>query len=345
VFVALPVGGCSDESVGAGGNGGTGGTAGNEFPCTEQGIRDAIAEGAGPHTFSCNGPTIAMTAAEIVVDNDVILDGEGNLTVDGNDQHRVFSVAEGVTAALRGLTVTGGSAGPGPKTIRTGAGISNHGMLALTDSTVSGNTIGWGSGGGIWNDGTLILMRTTVSENSVTAPGAAGGGIANTGRLALTDSTVSGNTSWLVDACDGTGIANRGTLTITNSTVAGAASPPCVIFNGDFAMLTITNSVLDGDCGGDTIRSYGYNIESPGDTCGFAQQTDQVNVSADHLMLGRLQDNGGPTETRALLPGSVAIDKVPAADCVDVDGEPLTTDQRGFPRDSLCDLGAFEVQP
>jgi hypothetical protein len=44
-------------------------------------------------------------------------------------------------------------------------------------------------------------------------------------------------------------------------------------------------------------------------------------------------------------PGSVAIDVIPGAECLDADGQPLTTDQRGFPRDSTCDVGAFEVQP
>ena len=58
-----------------------------------------------------------------------------------------------------------------------------------------------------------------------------------------------------------------------------------------------------------------------------------------------LQDNGGATETHALFEGSVAIDVIPAEDCLDAYGEPLTTDQRGFPRDSMCDVGAFEVQP
>ena len=53
--------------------------------------------------------------------------------------------------------------------------------------------------------------------------------------------------------------------------------------------------------------------------------------------------------THALLPGSVAIDWIPEADCVDADGAPLTTDQRGEPRPepsgTMCDVGAFELQP
>jgi hypothetical protein len=71
------------------------------FHCTEQGIRDAIAEGEGPHFFACDGPTTVETDTTVVIDNDVILDGEGNLTVDGQLSHRVFDVNKDVTAELR----------------------------------------------------------------------------------------------------------------------------------------------------------------------------------------------------------------------------------------------------
>jgi hypothetical protein len=64
-----------------------------------------------------------------------------------------------------------------------------------------------------------------------------------------------------------------------------------------------------------------------------------VSVTAEQLNLEPLQDNGGPTMTHALGAGSVAIDWIPADMC-EVD-----TDHRGFPRDSMCDVGAFEVQP
>jgi len=65
-------------------------------------------------------------------------------------------------------------------------------------------------------------------------------------------------------------------------------------------------------------------------------------------MLGPLQDNGGRAMTHALGAGSVAIDQIPAADCVDPDGAPLKTDQRGEPHpagaESKCDIGSCEVQ-
>jgi len=131
----------------------------------------------------------------------------------------------------------------------------------------------------------------------------------------MTSSTVSGN-----QATNGGGISSSGAL-------------------------TLTNALIEGDCSffGPHI-SGGGNLESPEGTCGFDQPTDQPNVSADDLKLGPLADNGGLTETRALLPGSVAIDQ--AEDCLDADDAPLTTDQRGIvrPQGSTCDVGAFELE-
>ncbi|NNE17256.1 MAG: hypothetical protein HKN10_02155 [Myxococcales bacterium] len=133
-------------------------------------------------------------------------------------------------------------------------------------------------------------------------------------------------------------------MTLTNSTVSGNTGG----FSGgmeNFGTMTLTNSLVSDDCRGD-ITSNGYNIESPGDTCGFDQLTDQANVGADDLKLGPLQDNEGPTETHALGEGSVAIDVIPEVDCVDADSAPLTTDQRGVerPQGDACDVGAVEME-
>ena len=56
-----------------------------------------------------------------------------------------------------------------------------------------------------------------------------------------------------------------------------------------------------------------------------------------------LQDNGGPTLTHALRWGSEAIDAT-AGGCIDPDGPPMTTDQRGASRPFgvSCDIGSFE---
>jgi hypothetical protein len=102
--------------------------------------------------------------------------------------------------------------------------------------------------------------------------------------------------------------------------------------------MTLQGTLISGACESG-VTSLGYNIESPGNTCGFNHETDQVDVTEEDLNLGPLQDNGGPTETHALLPGSVAIDVIPVVMCE------VTEDQRGEPRPggSMCDVGAFEV--
>jgi hypothetical protein len=387
-----------------------------------------------------------VTEAEIIIDNDVILDGEGNLTVDGNEDHRVLSVPEGVTAELHGFAVTGGRSTPssypdagggitnlGTLTVthstvsgNSDGGIGQHGdgpTLTLTDSTVSGNSgsgifqLGDGptltlinstvsgnsgdSGAGIYslggemtlisstvsrnsakyggggirqNSGTLTLMNSTVSGNSagsgsVPFPyGSSGGGIAAEGvTVTLTNSTVSGNSAeqwgggffcqgWLTlinstvsgnsAGVQGGGIwSDRCRLTLINSTVSGnsAGSGAGIFDHLGSGTLTLTSSLVDNDCVDATAISGGYNIESPGDTCGFDHGTDLVNITEGQLDLGPLQDNRGPTETHALGAGSVAIDHIPVIDCE------LDEDQRGQPRPetggTMCDVGAFEVQP
>ena len=326
----------------------------NVCRCSEAGIRAAIqAGGNDPYTFDCDGPKTVATNSTIEIYNDVILDGEGNLTVDASDDHRVFAVGELVTVELRGFTVTGG------KVVgESGGGIANGGDLTLANSTVrenaaesqpepcGGDPCAAGRAGGIWNggEGTLTLLSTTVSRNTADS----GGGIFQSGAsLMLTNSTVSGNT-----ASEGGGIYNDGSgpATLTNSTVSGnsAGSGSAILLSavGPFASIITTSTLIDGACsqqGEVTWTSNGYNIESPGDTCGFdTNEGDQVNVSADDLNLGELSDNGGLTETHALLPGSAAINQIPKADCG------VNTDQRGRPRPETggdaCDVGSFERQ-
>jgi len=329
-LVALPVGGCGDHitiiNIGTGGtegSGGSGGDMGDVFPCTEQGIRDAIAEGGGPQTFACDGPTTVVTEATIVIDNDVILDGEGNLTVDGNDDHRVFSVAEGMTAELRGFTVSGGQCTEEQRAmgrlkahisfVCIGSAIKNSGTLTLTGSTLSNNR-----GVALLNEATMTMANSTMSN-----PEGAPDGVHSPGTLTIVNSTIDDM------------IQNFGVLRVMQSTVDRVDSQ----FEDS---VTIANSLVAECVDAEQPSSAGYNIESPGDTCGFDPDgTDQVDVTEGELNLGPLQDNGGPTMTHALLPGSIAIDVIPADMC-EVD-----EDQRGEPRPggTMCDVGAFEVQP
>jgi predicted outer membrane repeat protein len=388
----MPLVGCSETSGegGSGGSAGEGGSAGmggggvggdggqggvttcvsNVCPCTEAGIRAAIEEGGGRFTFGCEGPTTVVTKATIEIDNDVILDGEDNLTVDGNEAHRVFSVLEGVRAELRGFIVTRGFRSDDNPMFpdENGGGIANRGTLTIASSTVSGNRAN-GAGGGIANVGTLTVTDSTISDNlsayhagGISSRGGtltvtnstisgnysshSGGGIEG-GTVSLTNSTVSGNTA----ESKGGGISSEGSIVLVSSTVVDNTSPfisGIVTFNE--GTLTATSTIIEGDCATEkVVTSGGYNIESPGDTCGFDPDgTDQVDVTEGELNLGELAANGGPTMTHepgdgGFGDGSAAINKIPAADC-EVD-----TDQRGKPRPetggTMCDVGSVEVQP
>ena len=339
--------------------------SGSILPCTEQGIRNAIAAGDGTYTFACDGTTPVVTQANIAIDKDVILDGEGKLTIDGNCDHQMLSVSGLVTAELHNLVLQRGF-----KRAITNSGMlnlervvvsgnrcvskscvgngpihnSSLGSLTLTDSTVFDNE-GAGEAGAINSDGILTLVRSTVSNNRATAQ------VLSTGDTVIIDSTILGAVFW--------GAVFLGSATVLNSTVhdltVGDGSvirnSTIVGLSNDIAgsalegpsnstdPLTIVGSLVVGDCSGDIV-SNGYNIESPGNTCGFDQGTDQVDVTEGDLNLGPLADNGGPTMTHALGEGSVAIDVIPADMC-EVD-----EDQRGEPRlgGAMCDVGAFEVQ-
>ncbi|MGB8222482.1 MAG: hypothetical protein WCF10_07835 [Polyangiales bacterium] len=209
-------------------------------------------------------------------------------------------------------------------------GILNYGAeLTRIDSTVSGNTAA-ASAGGVRNNGALTLFNSTVSENAAGSEGESegGGGLEIQGPTRIIGSTISGNA-----ATNGTGggIFQCGaTLTITNSTVSGnsdgldggrifvlCGNPQTTLTNVTLARntagftgstisqldpqegtVTVANSLVEGRCRGVPF-SGGGNLESPGDSCGFNQSTDQVNITADDLALGPLQENGGPTMTHA----------------------------------------------
>jgi hypothetical protein len=212
---------------------------------------------------------------------------------------------------------------------------------------------------GSGQEGLPLALFLTLVNSEVTGNFALGGVIWSSGHTTVLNTTISGNSSEVpypsAISQDG------GSLTLLSSTV-GPGSSTSTTISLDGAVLSTTNSVIVASNGSRACGDYlggpwsgnlfsgGGNIESPGDTCyltDLGHPTDLVNVTAEDLNLGPLADNGGPTMTHALLPGSVAIDKIPSEMCVDAEGEPLTTDQRGFTRPvgDGCDVGAFEVQP
>ena len=182
-----------------------------------------------------------------------------------------------------------------------------------------------------------------------------GGGICNCGNdntLTLTNSTVSGNTA----AFGGAIFNHLGNTTLTNSTVSGntaTAQGGGIHDTGTGGSVDLLNSIIAGntvsgnasDCSG-ILTSLGHNLSSDG-TCGLSLASGDL-LNTDPLLgpLG-LRNNGGPTLTVALLPGSAAIDT--GDDSVLGSPHNLANDQRGagFPRlqGAHVDIGAFEATP
>ncbi|UCF41623.1 MAG: hypothetical protein JSW43_04655, partial [Gemmatimonadota bacterium] len=163
--------------------------------------------------------------------------------------------------------------------------------------------------------GIVAEISAVTIQNGYVAWWRDGGGIYNGGNLTLTNSTVSGNTAYW-----GGGIhaSWMGYATLTNTIVADNGAP------------------TGANCLASVLSSLGYNLTDD-TSCGVTAPGDLIVADA---MLGPLQDNGGPTQTHDLLPGSPAID-AGSPGC-----PPPDTDQRGVarPQGAACDIGAFELE-
>ena len=281
--------------------------------------------------------TITLTQGQLELQDtgwtQTITGPAAGVTISGGGSSRVFLVDGGVTASISGLTISGGfnpyfSSGGGLANYGTttltgcaiqgnsdGGGVFNHygDNLTLTDCTVSGNT-----GGGLANEGTVTLTDCTVNGNVFATIGSdnpvSGGGVDNTGTATLTDCTVSGNTT----VGDGGGVNNYGKATLTACTISGNYGYDCGgVANSGSAELTMSDTIVAGNTnssGASDIEAAGYfsgsyNLIGTGGSGGLVNGVDGniVLTSLNGLGLAPLGNNGGPTQTMALLPGSAAI--------------------------------------
>ncbi len=288
----------------------------------------------------------------------------GGVVATGSDVYGGFGggISNAGTLTISNCTVSDNSVQGVPYSDGTGGGISNAGTLTISNCTVSDNSAGGipfsdGTGGGISNSGTLIVTGCTISDNSaaggyhlILLPGTpgygygtgSGGGITNSGSLTVTNSTISGNSASGGSGIGG-GVDNSGSLTLTNSTLSGNMASGGVVFSAfgrtlygtgsgggidNSGTLSVIMNIFANPVGGNLVTesggvvvSHGHNLFSDKPAVSL-DPTDLVNTNP---LLGPLADNGGPTFTQALLPGSPAIDAGVAVPGV-------TTDQRGVPR-------------
>jgi len=282
-----------------------------------------------PATITLTDPAGALT-----VSSDVTITGPGatELAIDGNHTTLVFSITTG-QVMMSDLTIRHGNSAS--RDDFTGGGIANYGTLTLTNCTLSGNSTS-GSGGGISNgyQGTAILTNCTLSDNAASG---SGGGISNRNwaTAILTNCTLSDNA-----ATFGGGIYN--------SPGCGGCGPFGSPIEGGRLTLgntIVANSPSGGDCSGERITDGGHNlIEDATSSCGVSNGVNGNIIGVDPL-LSPLANNGGPTQTIALLPGSPAIN---AGDPVVCANPPVNgVDQRGFARPgsghTQCSIGAYEA--
>ncbi|MBL7942658.1 MAG: hypothetical protein JNM00_07820, partial [Flavobacteriales bacterium] len=250
-------------------------------------------------------------------------------------------------------TFSNNSANQGGAIIAGTLQYGNNTTTLISESVISNNQASLGGGGVEFDSGTsMTIDKTTISGNTAQAAG----GISNVSGnlLTITNSTIANNTATqspqpggiislyspvtiknsTITGSNHTAVSIQGNAIISNTTIAG--NPGYGLEVSTFS-LSITNSILANnnfDCriqNGATISLNQNNLIETNSGCGTATSTSDP-------ALGTLSNNGGSTQTMALLTGSPAIDAGDDAYCE-------TTDQRGItrPQESHCDIGSFEL--
>lgn len=363
LIAALGVAHAATYTVTSADDSGTGTTCGTT--CTLRQAIGAANVNAGGDTITfastLSGDTILLDIANkghIAITDSLTIQGPGanRLTVSGGGvasttDGGIFSdnvPASGNALTLSGITLTNGNtAGKGGAVSFAyghltlsrvaiqnsyaqafgGGFYKGSGTLNVNYSTISGNSAGNSGGGFSANYPTTSLIDTTISGN--TANGSGGGFYART-TISVFNSTISGNTA---NSIGGGAWISKQNGYFTNSIVANNSAPSmsefaCTAQSNGASSVTANNSLIEG--------SYACT--------GGGTFTGSNNILGQDPKLGPLTNNGGPTQTLALLPGSPAIDSGNNATCE-------TTDQRGVTRpydgdkngSAICDMGAFEV--
>lgn len=293
------------------------------------------------------------------------------VTVSGNNAFRVFNINTGATFAVNNLTIANGFIAN-----QTGGGILNNGTLTLTNCTLDNNRNSNQNGGGIFNNGTLSITNCTLSNNTTSGNGGAVANAAANSSLTINNSTINGNTaidgrggaiyngtfgnqpgivtlilnnSTISDNSAGNtggGISSSslGSIVSLNSTTFSGNSSGTTgggIYSANAGIITLNNTIIaNSPSGGDCAISAGGNFFATfslveDGSCNVMNGVSN-NLTGDPN-LGPLQNNGGSTETHALLTGSIAID---------AGNSMFSTDQRGVmrPQGAADDIGSFELE-
>jgi CSLREA domain-containing protein len=340
-------------------------------------LREAIVAATAGETinFSVTG-TINLNQGngELLINKSLTINGPGSnlLTIhaghgtDGlpntSDGIRVFRIEStgGMNATLRDLTISGGDVAG------SGGGVFIAEAATLDRVVITANAASADGGGVFHQSDDITIVRSTLNGN---VAGDEGGGLRqNGGSASISDSTFSNNTAFR-----GGGIrkGNGGTLQVTNSTISGNSANSVgggldLASGGAIRHSTITNNTADANNDG-TGQGGGLYATGSAPTVNHTiiagNQTKTNNtgpapevagtISATFSLIGGnallapLADNGGPTRTHALLPGSPAFNSGNPSFNPNTFNPPLIYDQRGAGFDRVLngriDIGAFEA--
>ena len=318
-----------------------------------------------------NGGGIRTNSGTIALNNSIVSDN--TVKFPSSSGGGVYSRSGSVT--LNGSTMSGNRVTS--VVASGGGIATQSGAITVNNSTLDGNTaMGTGQpdigpsikGGGIsTRSGPVVVNSSTISGNNASGIGSAGGGIyARSATVTINSSTVSGNHAMGSTTPTGSGsnfTSNGGglfaefsnSIELRNSTITGNTAEG--IWGGVFAYsfnrpVEIENSILAGntDSSGNADDLYsGTNsmLTVNHSLIGVADHLANVNGNVGNQfgtasnplapLLGSLSDNGGPTKTHALLPGSPSINAGSSSELIDQRGAPFLRDDGNG-----VDIGAYE---
>lgn len=316
-----------------------------------------IGPGIDPELSIAGGDEDFNATGDLDVSGEVVIEG-GGATVDAVELDRVFDVRSGALT-LRDLTVTGGRPPAGDPLVSTmGSGVMAHGKLTLERVRVTGNNTAQGALAS--NSSSVRLVDTEISDNvgsivvvlrsstlhmsrsTIVSPSDGLGVFATASEgVAIADSTVVGAGQALQLNTGSTAVIGRSTLATTGTRLIDIATaepeqPSSLIIGASI----LDAPMADGNpmcAGSQAVSSLGWNVAGD-DSCALTATGDHQGEPG---LVAALADNGGPTRTALLVPGSPAIDHIPAGTPSLCDG---VADQRGVPRPQgvACDAGAVE---
>ncbi|NUQ36765.1 MAG: PEP-CTERM sorting domain-containing protein [Caldilineales bacterium] len=318
-------------------------------------LRNAIVSGGNSESFA-GGGGIDVNSATLIVDDSVITGNTATIGGGINANYASLSVSNsiisnnsatlggGVHAYVTDTKIQSSSLSGNMADLGGGIYIYRSGV-EIARSVLSGNVAGSGGGISVQRYGLVTVVNSTLSGNSANY----GGGVTGEGDIGMIISA-STLTSNMADKMGGgirSGLFSR--LTLSNSIVTGnSAGVSGKEIRNDGSVTTNGNNFI-GHSAETSAQAFSGFTPGPTDIVATSDGTHPTALTG--ILAANLADNGGPTLTHALVPGSPAIDASPSAGCA---AAPVNgVDQRGFPRnvngdgapsENECDIGAYETQ-